>query len=95
MLESTQNSINSSGIKVSEIYQEESELESQEKDLKNKDQTNGIHSFNTLMLKPSPIDLLKNLKFLHDLNHYLNLSNYFNFLLKQTNKEFIEPKFVI
>ena len=69
----TLNLINSSGIKVSETYQEESELESQEKDLNKKDQMNGIHSSNTLMLKPLPKDLQKNLKFQHDLPHYLNL----------------------
>jgi hypothetical protein len=43
MLELIQNSINLSGIKVSEIYQEESELEFQEKEASKKDQMNGTH----------------------------------------------------
>ena len=73
MLELILNSINSSGTKVSETYQEESESEFQEKDLKNKDQTNGTHLSNTLMLNLSKPDSLKKLKFLHDINHYLNL----------------------
>jgi hypothetical protein len=74
MLELTLNSINSSGIKVSEIYQEESESESQEKDLKNKDQTNGTHLSNTSMLNPLPIDSQKKLKFQLDLHTLFKLS---------------------
>jgi|JI6StandDraft_1071083.scaffolds.fasta_scaffold643337_1 hypothetical protein len=71
MSELTLNSINSSGIKVSETYQEESESESQERDLKNKDQTNGTHSSNTSMLNHSPIDSLKKPKSLLDMHCYL------------------------
>jgi len=74
MLELTLNSINSFGIKVSEIYQEESESESQEKDLKNKDQTNGTHLSNTSMLNPLPIDSQKKLKFQLDLHTLFKLS---------------------
>ena len=68
MSESTLNSINSSGTKVSETYQEESESESQEKDLKKKDQTNGTHLFNTSTSNHSPKDLLKKLKSQLDLH---------------------------
>ncbi len=74
MLELTPNSINSSGTKVSETCPEESESEFQERDLKNKDLTNGTHSSNTLMLNPSPKDSLKKLKSLLDLHCYLKSS---------------------
>ena len=71
MSELTLNSINSSGTKVSETYQEESESESQERDLKRKDPTNGTPSFNTSMLNHSPKDLLKKPRSLLDLHCYL------------------------
>ena len=78
MLESILNLINSSGIKVLEIYPEESESESQERDLNKKDQTNGTHLFNTLTFNHSPTDSLKKLKSQLDLHsifkyftHYL------------------------
>jgi hypothetical protein len=75
MLELILNSINSSGTKVSETYQEESESESQEKEAKKRDQTNGTHLSNTSMLNHSKPDLPKNPKYQHDcLIHYLNLA---------------------
>ena len=89
MLELILNSINSSGTKVSETYQEEWELEFQEKELKKKDQTNGTHSFNTLMLNLSKPDSLKNLKFLHDFHHYPNLLIYLFYAKNPLKNNFI------
>ncbi len=74
MSELTPSSISSSGTKVSEIYPEESESESQERDPNKKDPTNGTHSFNTSTSNPSLTDSLKRLKSLLDLHCYLKSS---------------------
>lgn len=59
---------NLSGIKVSEIYQEELELEFQEKELNNKEkvEVNGIHWFSMSMSNHLMENLLKKLRFLLD-----------------------------
>ena len=76
MSESTPSSTNLSGIKVSETCPEESESESQERDLKKRDHTNGIHLFNMLMSNPLAKDSLKRLKSQHDLHTLFKLSHF-------------------
>ena len=94
MLELTPSLINSSGTKVSETCPEESESESQEKEVKKKDQTNGTHSSNTLMLKPSPTDSLRKLKSPYDFHHYLNLfTRSLPFLYKNKSKSQFSQSF--
>ena len=75
-IRSTLSSINSSGTKVSETCPEELESESQERDPKKKDPTNGTHSSNMSMSKPLLTDSPKRLKFQHDLHTLFKLSQF-------------------
>lgn len=72
MLGLTLNLASLSGIKVLEICQEESELESLEKELRMREKAaNGIHLSNISQLKISPTNSQKKLKSLHDLFPFL------------------------